>query len=301
MKAIQKVFLILISLCLTSCLNIYESKKKVSKDSILFLEINGLITSAVSENFMGHVRDYASKDEIKGVLIRVNSPGGTVGASQEINRTVKDIKSYYKKPVVVSGGDVVASGGVYSIISADQIFLSPGTLFGSIGVLMQFQNLSELIRWAKIEIYALKAGEFKDSGNPFRGMTLRERELFENTLDTVLSQFKEAIVKGRGLEEKVVQDISDGRIMTGEEALELGLVDHIGSLNEAVRAIGQASGLGSDPKLFSPVSQSPFMKYFGGDGTQSQSFIERLAYKFFNLYSLSGHILYVWPSYLSPQ
>ncbi len=294
-------FLSLVIFFLTACFNLYGTKKKVKTNSILFLEIKGIITSATSEKFMEYVREYVSKESIKGVLIRVNSPGGTVGASQEINTTIKEIKDYYKKPVIVSGGDVVASGGVYSIMSADQILISPGTLFGSIGVLMQFQNLSELARWAKIEVYALKSGEFKDGGNPFREMTLRERELFENTLDTVLDQFKDAIIKGRNLDEKMVDRVADGRVMTGEEALELGLVDKIGSFNEAVKVIGKLSGLGSEPVLFSPSTESPFSKYFGSSSSNTQSFLQKAISKFFTLSSISGQPLYILPSYLAPQ
>ncbi len=294
-------FLGLIAFSFTSCFKFYDTKKRVKTKSILSLEIRGIITSATSESFMKNVREYAGKESIKGVLIRVNSPGGTVGASQEINATVKEIKDYYKKPVIVSGGDIVASGGVYSIMSADQILISPGTLFGSVGVLMQFQNLSELARWAKMEIYALKAGEFKDSGNPFREMTLRERELFENTLDTVLDQFKDTIIKGRNLDEKIVERIADGRIITGEEALELGLVDGIGSFNEAVKVIGKLSGLGSEPVLFSPLNEGFLSKYLGNSSVSSQSLLQKLINKFVTLNSISGQPLYILPSYLSPQ
>ena len=301
MYSFKFFYLSLIIISLSSCFNFYETKKKVKSPSILFLEIKGIITSSTSEKFMENVREYAGKESIKGVLIRINSPGGTVGASQEINATVKEIREYYKKPVIVSGGDIVASGGVYSIMSADQILINSGTLFGSIGVLMQFQNLSELARWAKVEIYALKAGEFKDGGNPFREMTLRERELFENTLDTILDQFKDSIIKGRSLSEKIVDRIADGRIMTGEEALELGLVDEIGSFNEAVKVIGKITGLGSEPILFSPKTESPFAKYLGGSSAGSQSFLQKIINKFVTLNSISGQPLYILPSYISPQ
>ncbi|MGI9548685.1 MAG: signal peptide peptidase SppA [Bdellovibrionales bacterium] len=302
-KYLLQIFLLIsIGFTLVSCINLYEPKKKLKSNSVLLLELKGLITSETSEKFMENVREYVGKEEIKGVLVRVNSPGGTVAASQEINATVNEIKNYYKKPVIVSGGDIVASGGVYSIMPADKILLSPGTLFGSVGVLMQFQNLGELARWAKVEVYALKAGEFKDSGNPFREMTLRERELFENTLDTVLDQFKEAIQKGRNLDQKMVDRIADGRIMTGEEALQLGLVDQIGSFNEAIKVAGKLSGLGSDPNIFSPVTEHPLSKYFG-DGASSvkNSILEKVISKFSALSDISGQPLYILPSYLFPQ
>ena len=126
---------------LTGCLDLdqlQQQKKFVKDNSILLLNISGIITSELSESFMEHIREHAGKEKIKGVLVRVNSPGGTVGASQEIHSAIREVREFYKKPVFVSGGDLVASGAVYSIMSADKIFANRGTLFGSIGVLMEF-------------------------------------------------------------------------------------------------------------------------------------------------------------------
>lgn len=301
-----KIILLLIS-CFTmsSCLNFsgyYSDKKKsVKKPSLLLLELKGPITSEVSEAFMKNVRDYAGENHIKGVLIRVDSPGGTVGASQEINQTIQEIRNYYKKTVVVSSGDIVASGAVYSIVAADKIFINRGTLFGSIGVIMYFKNISELARWAKIEVYNLKAGEFKDIGNPYRAMTLREREIFENTLDNVLEQFKSAIVAGRNLSEAAVDQIADGRLMTGEEALELGFADNIGSFNDAIKEAGKMAGLGSNPPLFSPIEDNFFTRYFDNKNSSLHSLLKPILSKVKALNSLSGQPLYMLPSYLSPQ
>lgn len=296
------IVFLLFSLVLSSCINVSETKKRaVKKDSILFLEIKGIITSETSEEFMKYVRTYAGNSRIKAILLRLNTPGGTVGASQEINETVQEIRNFYKKPVIVSGGDVVASGGVYSSVSANKVFVNKGTLFGSVGILMQFQNLSELSRWAKVEIYTLKAGEFKDSGSPFREMTLRERQLFESTLDSTLEQFKLAIMKGRNLSEEAVDRIADGRIMTGEEALALGLVDGLGSLNMAIREAGKMAGLGSNPILFSPIEKSFFAKYLNSAKSNSSSFINKIISKVVTLNGISGQPLYILPSYLSPQ
>ena len=206
------VFCLIGSLSLTACFNFGSTQKmkSVKQDSILLLNILDIINSEVAQDLMEHVREYGKQNHIKGVLMRVDSPGGTVGASQEINALVREIREIYKKPVFVSGGDTVASGAVYSIVSADKIFVNEGTLFGSIGVLIQFRDYSELMRWAKMDIYHLKSGEFKDSMSPYRKMTLRERELFENILSNTLDQFKKAIVKGRKLDPKVVEAVSDG-------------------------------------------------------------------------------------------
>ena len=298
---LRSLIFLIICLSFSSCILPRNEKRSVKKDSILFLEVKDIITSTTSEEFMSHVKDYVGSDHIKAVVVRVNSPGGTVGASQEINETIKDIREYYKKPVIVSAGDVMASGGVYSAMSADKIFVNRGTIFGSIGVIMQFSNLSELASWAKVEVYSLKAGEFKDSGSPFRKMTLRERELFENTLDNILEQFKSAIVEGRKLSEEVVNRIADGRVMTGEEALALGLVDEVGSLRTAIKEAGKLSGLGSHPEIFFPGEKTFLDKYFNRGKMSAQSLINKILNKFVTLSSISGQPLYILPSHLSPQ
>ena len=291
---------ILFSFCFSGCFTNY-SEQKVKEAALLHLEIKGMILDETSEKFMKNVRKYAGNERIKGVILRINSPGGTVGASQEIYSTIKEIRNFYKKPVFVSGGSVVASGGVYSAMSASRIFINQGTLFGSIGVIMTFKNLSELVRWAKTDVYVLKAGEFKDGGNPFREMTLREREIFENLLDGILSQFKKAIAEGRNLDAQVVDSFSDGRIFTGEEALDMGLVDQIGGFNDAVKELGKLTGLGSSPKLFSPTEEHPILKYFGGATSNHNHFVQKIFSQFLSLNRLAGQPLYVLPSYLIPQ
>ena len=288
---------------LTACFNfdqIQQKKKSIKDNSILLLNIKGAITSELSEDFMKYVREYSGKEKIKGVLIRINSPGGTVGASQEINSAIREVKEFYKKPVFVSGGDLVASGAVYSIMSADKIFINEGTLFGSIGVLMEFHNYSELIRWAKMDVYQLKAGEFKDSGSPYRKMTLRERELFESLMENALDQFKDAIINGRKLDPKAVESFSDGRIFSGAQAFEFGLVDSLGSFNQAVRSIGEKTGLGSDPFLFDPGARTPYERFF--ENLFVKPFLFEKLFSLFNKFEkLSGQPLYILPSYISPQ
>ena len=292
-------FCFLFSFSLTACLDLGEIQPKeraIKQESILLLKIEGPITSELSEEFMLNVRKYAGKERIKAVLIRVNSPGGTVGASQEINSTVLEIKRHYKKPVYVSCGDLTASGAVYSIVSADKIFVNPGTLFGSIGVLMQFSNISELVRWAKMDIYNLKAGEFKDSGSRYRQMTLRERELFEDLMDSTLDQFKMSIAEGRKMELKQVEEFADGRIFSGAEALEFGLVDSVGTFNQTIREIGAKAGLGSEPHLFDPGAKTAYERFFESFSSKN-SFLSNILSRFNQFEKLSGQALYILPSY----
>lgn len=291
------LFFLILFFLLPGCFQNYSAPKKVKKDSILSLEIQGIISGSVSQEFMKHTRRYMKNPMIKGLLVRIDSPGGTVGASQEINEAIKEVRNLYKKPVVVSAGDVMASGGIYSAVSADQIIVNKGSLLGSIGALMVFKNVSDLARWAKMDIYSIKAGEFKDSGSPFREMTLREREIFESLMENVLEQFKSAIVEGRGLDPKVVEEFADGRMFTGEYAVQVGLADKTGFFNEAVKVIGELTGLGSSPELFSPAKDKGLFKYFGD--LDSKAIIPPSLEQFLTFYHLSGKPLYIMPSYLS--
>ena len=195
---------------------------------------------------------------------------------------------------------MVASGGVFSIMNADKIFVNSGTLFGSVGVVAQFRNLSELAKWAKVEFYNITAGEFKDSGNPFRKMTFRERELFENLLDTTHDQFKQAIIEGRKLEPEDVELFSDGRIFSGADAVKFGLADGVGTFNEVIREIGEKTGLGSEPKLFDPDSKTSYERFFESFSSSSkQNPFSLVVSKWNKLESLSGKPLYILPTYLS--
>ena len=300
MRSFQFIVLIFILFSFNSCLDLgqMESKKTVKETTLLLLNIKGVITSELSERFAENVRKHVGEDKVKGVLIRVDSPGGSVAASQEINSAISDVRKRYKKPVYVSGGDLVASGGVLSIMNADKIFVNAGTLFGSIGVIAQFQNLSELAKWAKMEFYNITAGEFKDSGDPFRKMTFRERELFENLLETAHDQFKQAIIEGRKLDPKAVEFFSDGRVFSGFDAVEFGLADGVGTLNDTIRVLGEKTGLGSDPRLFDPDSKTPYERFFDNFSSKSTPFSLLLS-KWNKLESLSGKPLYILPTYLA--
>ena len=271
---------------------------KPKRDAVLSLSVTDAIGRKTAESFMKRLRFYAGDEKIKGVLIRMDSPGGSVGASQEINAAIKAVRSVHKKPVLVSAGDVMASGAVLSAASADQIFVNPGTLFGSIGVIAQFENMEELLRFAKVDVYHIKSGEFKDSGNSYRKMTLREREMFESMTGALHNQFKTAIIEGRGLKPELVEQVSDGRIFTGEEAVKLGLADKTGNFNEAVQAIGTLSGLGSDPYLFTPQERGAFLKDF--KDYFENSLLLDLAGRFFSRSSgFRGKPLFILPSYLT--
>ncbi len=220
----------------------------VGKNSVLLLQLDGVILDG--QKFLKDLRKYRELPEIKGVLIQVNSPGGVVGPSQEIYSEIKKTREVYKKPVVVSGSGLVASGAFYAAMGADKIITNPGTLMGSIGVIMEFANLSKLYDWAKIQRYVVKTGQYKDTGAEYREMREDEKKLLTTLMDDVLVQFKTAISQSRNMPMNKVTQYADGRIFTGQQAVELGFADQIGTLSDATEVIGELSGLGKKPEVF---------------------------------------------------
>lgn len=227
----------------------------VEKDSILELQLDGVIIDG--KHFLENLKKFASKNKIKGVLVRINSPGGAVGPSQEIYLELKRVREELKKPVVAVATSLAASGGYYAAVAADQIVTTPGSLMGSIGVLIQFANLKDLYKWAKVERYVIKTGEYKDSGADYRDMRPDERALFSEMISEVHGQFKLAVMNGRKLSTDVVEKYSDGRVFTGETAVKLGFADQLGTYQDAIRILGELSGLGSAPEVFTPPKKRP--------------------------------------------
>jgi protease-4 len=173
-----------------------------------------------------------------------------VSPSQELCREIQ--RTADKKPVVASMGSVAASGGYYIASGVQKIYANPGTITGSIGVIAQFTNFEELFKKIGFRMEVVKSGTFKDVGNPGRAMTAQEREYIQKLVDNVHQQFVRDVARGRGMPEEKVREIADGRIFTGEQAKELGLVDELGGLNDAVKAAAQMAGIAGEPKLVYP-------------------------------------------------
>lgn len=188
----------------------------------------------------------AEDERVAAVVLRVDSPGGGVAPSQEIYDAVLRVRE--QKPVVASLGNVAASGGYYVAAACDAIVANPGTLTGSIGVLMQFGNVEDLLRKVGIEAEILKAGRYKDIGSPVRAMSAEERGLLQDVLANVHEQFVDAIARGRKIEPADVRLVADGRIFSGKQALELHLVDELGGLREAVRLAGKRANVEGEPE-----------------------------------------------------
>ena len=227
-----------------------NAPKKASQESILALSLKGILVD--KHKFLKELRNYSQDEKIKGVLIRMDSPGGSVAVSQEIYHEFKRIREVLKKPVVISVGAMMTSGALYAAAGASSIVVNSGTLVGSIGVIMPKINMERLYDWAKVQPYNIKTGEFKDAGVSFRSMTSKERVLFQDLLNELLDQFKSAIIEGRKMRHEDLDPYTDARVFTGEVAVSAGFADSIGTYSDAIELIGDMSGLGKKPKLFTP-------------------------------------------------
>jgi protease IV len=197
-----------------------------------------------SHRTLKELKEFEEDSSIKALIVRIDSPGGAVGPSQEIHDAIKRIRK--SKPVVASFESVAASGGFYIAVAADRIVSNAGTLTGSIGVIMNMANLSELYKWAKVERYNIKSGKFKDVGSENRAMTEEERKLMQDLIDNVYTQFLNAVAEGRRLPVESVRPYADGRVLSGEQAFKAGLVDKLGGIDVAIDMIRELAKL--EPK-----------------------------------------------------
>ncbi len=223
---------------------------------VAVVEIEGVIGTEVArgldtDELVRTLHEYRDDPAIRAVVLRINSPGGVVAPTQEIVSAVRRLREA-KKPVVASLGSVAASGGYYVAVAADRIFASPGTLTGSIGVVMQLANLEGLLKKVGVEYVVVKAGSFKDVGNFARPMTPEERRILQSLLDDVYEQFIGAVAEGRHLDLETVRGFAEGRIFSGRQAQALKMVDELGGLEDAVEAAARMAGLPGKPKVVYP-------------------------------------------------
>ena len=198
------------------------------------------------------LEDMVGDPGIRAIVLRVDSPGGGVAASQEIFQYVQEVQAQ-GVPLVVSMGSLAASGGYYIACSADTIIANPGTLTGSIGVIMSFTNLEELFGKLGMDFEVIKSGTYKDVGSYSRQMTDEERALLQETIDDIHAQFVEAVAQGRGMEYDAVAALADGRIFSGRQALEAGLVDRLGTLEDAIDVAARMGGIEGEARIQEPV------------------------------------------------
>lgn len=206
------------------------------------------------------ILDFKRDDSIRAVVVRVDSPGGGVAPSQEIHEELKKLSAV--KPVVVSMGGMAASGGYYIAVAANRIFANPGTITGSIGVIMEVTNFRDLLDKVGLKNEVIKSGKLKDIASPIRAMSEEERHLLQGMMDDVHSQFIDAVVQGRNLSVEKVAGVADGRILTGRQALELGLIDELGNMQDAVASAANLAGLEGEPHVvYPPEEKRPLIDY----------------------------------------
>jgi protease-4 len=227
------------------------------------VEIVGVIAS--SRDTLEQLKRFREDDDIKAIVVRADSPGGVVGPSQEIYREI--IRTRETKQVVASMGAVAASGGYYAVAGADGIVANPGTITGSIGVIMEYTNFRELFDKIGLAPVVIKSGQFKDAGSPVRDMTPEEERLLKAFVDRLHQQFVAAIAEGRRLAPEKVRELADGRIYTGQDAQEIGLVDRIGNLEDAVEWAGRMAGIEGDiVTVYPPEKRISFLRLLSEAG-----------------------------------
>lgn len=236
------------------------------------IHVEGLITgssssggfmgvSAAAPSLMKQLKEAREDKGIKAVLIRINSPGGSAAASQEIGQEIDKIRKEGKK-VVASMGDVAASGGYWIAAKADRIIADPATMTGSIGVIMETENMQELFDKIGISPQTIKSGPFKDMGSPSRPMTDEERNILQSMVDDIYQQFVDVVAEGRKMDRDKVLELADGRIFTGRQAKEKGLVDELGNYYDAVDLTAELAGIKGEPVLIEYGRRTPFEMFF---------------------------------------
>jgi protease-4 len=221
-------------------------------DRIAVVYLEGLIFDSKSIN--EQLKMYGDDSRIKAILLRMDTPGGGVAASQEIADQVKWIRNEKSKKVVISMGSVGASGGYYIACAADKIYANPGTITGSIGVIAEWVNYGNLLKWAQMQPEVIKSGEFKDVGSPTREITPKERAYLQHLINQMFEQFVSAVAEGRKdqLTREQIKLLSDGRVYTGEEALREKLIDGLGNYDAVLKATAELVGIKGEPQVVTP-------------------------------------------------
>ena len=247
------VIILVIALVLGSAMVIALNMLSPSSD-LFFTEKIGIISVegiiSTSQTVTSQLVKYRKDKDIKAIILKINSPGGAIAPSQEIYREIR--KTIPVKKVVAAMGTVAASGGYYISAATNKIVANPGTITGSIGVIMEFVRVEELLKKIGVDLEIMKSGEFKDIGSPDRKLTERERKILDAMIMDMQKQFVEAIVRGRNLSLEKVQAIADGRIFSGAQAKELGLVDFLGNFQDAVEITKELAGIKGEVTLVYP-------------------------------------------------
>ena len=219
-------------------------------DKIAVVDLEGVIMSP--KDTVEQLRKFGDDSSIKAIIIHVNSPGGGAAASEEIYREVLRIRDVKKKRIVASIETVGASGAYYVSSATNKIFADQASIVGSIGVIAEWYNYEELLKWAKLQAIVLKAGEFKDTGSPVRPMTPAERAYMQGLIDNMHGQFIHSVAEGRHMKDADILPLADGKVWTGEQAMPIKLIDQIGDFRAAIADTAKAVGIKGEPTLVHP-------------------------------------------------
>jgi len=232
------------------------AEKVTSDKAVTVLELEGDIFE--SNDFLEELREAAEDEAVKGIVVKIDSPGGAVGTSEAIYQGIKRYAA--SKPVVCSLGNMAASGGLYVAMGCSKVVTYEGTITGSIGVILMMPNFTEAMKDLGVDVTTVKSGKFKDAGSPVRPVTEEDRAVLQNVVDTAHSQFVARIVAARGLTEEQVREFADGRVILGATAVELGLADAIGDEVTAAKLALEVAGIEGEPELVYPDEPDGFMK-----------------------------------------
>ena len=235
-----------------------QKEWKTSNSEIALVHVNGMLMD--STEIVRQLSKYRRDPKIKAIIVRIDSPGGAVAPAQEIYDEINKVKDS-NKIVYASLGSVAASGGYYIACATNYVIANPGTLTGSIGVIMAFNNMEELAKKVGVRPTVIKSGAFKDSGSPLRSMKPEERKLLQNVVDDVHQQFVKAVSVGRNLPQDEVKLFADGRVMTGKQAHELKLIDEFGGLEKTKEILGKKIGVVGHPSVIEEKEDVPFMDW----------------------------------------
>ncbi len=222
-------------------------------DRVGLITVEGIILD--SRATVADLERFGKDSGIRALVLRLNSPGGAVAPAQEIYAAVRRLRQEKKKPVWASIGVVGASGAYYIACAADRVYANPGSITGSIGVIAEWYNYGELLKWAKMRDVVFKAGKFKDTGSPTRDMTPEEQAYFQGMADELHQQFMAAVSEGRRMKLEQVRPLADGRVFTGQQAARLGLVDGTADLQQVIREAARAGGIRGEPRVVTPTHE----------------------------------------------
>src|SRR5580698_1087398 len=236
-------------------------------DKIGVVELEGVILDP--STVVQQVKKFGDDDSIKAIILHVNSPGGGVAASEEIYREVKRVRAEKKKKIIVSIETVGASGAFYVAAASDKIYADQGSVVGSIGVIAEWMNYGDLLKWAKLKNVVIKTGEFKDTGNPARDLTPNEQAYMQALIDNMFGQFVKAVADGRGMKYDDVKAIANGKVWTGQQALDMKLIDNVGDFETVVAETAKSVGISGEPTLVHPEqNRRTLMDLLLGDVSQ---------------------------------